>query len=70
MNQEQFIAKHVRRILVEEGYEESQMPKAERIALNFYRKTAKFKKGKAFDESLSAARIVLGDKPKKKAKVA
>ena len=70
MTQEEFIAKHVRLLLLAEGYPEAQMKKAQFVALNFYRKTAKFKTGKAFDESLQAARVVLGSLQKKKKRVA
>ncbi len=67
MSPEQFIVNHVEKILIDEGIKGSLLSTAKAAALKFYRNTAKFKKGKAFDESLNAARVAIGGKLNKKA---
>lgn len=68
-NQEAFIGKHIAQQLEQDGHEAPDIRRAVQHAINFYRNTAGFARGKVFDECLARAKQMLSpSKPKRSKK--
>lgn len=67
--QEAFIGKHIAQKLEQDGHEATDIRRAVQHAINFYRNTAGFARGKVFDECLARAKQMLSpSKPKRSKK--